>query len=61
MPMKFEQSSTLKEGTKRPSPFDETVSLLRGMHTQAARTGLRQVATKKGPEGVTIKSKYWDG
>jgi len=47
MPIKFEQSIILKEGTKRLSPctFDEAVPLLQGVHTLAAGAGHGHLVT----------------
>ena len=49
MPIKFEQSSALKEGTKRLSPYQtnaDAVHLLQeNVHSLAARAGLLQSAS----------------
>ena len=46
MPIKFEQSSALKEGTKRLSPYVHPLSLSisyqESVHSLAARAGLQQ-------------------
>ena len=46
MPIKFEQSITLKEGKKRLSPcaFTNAITLFWGVHSPAVRAGPRQVA-----------------
>ena len=48
MPIKFEQFSALKEGTKRLFPCASTsaVPLLQGVNSLAARAGLQQGNTE---------------